>query len=75
MEYLFIIAGINDWNELLKQQVLKMPSLVKEWPENDTTMSLEDARYKISATSLLKLLMHTDPIYMTHAVAKCYKVM
>jgi hypothetical protein len=29
----------------LKKLVLKMPSLAKRWPVDDSTMSLEDARY------------------------------
>jgi hypothetical protein len=43
----YIIAGINDWNEAFKSAGFKNAIIGKEWPENDTTMSLEDARYKI----------------------------
>lgn len=43
----YIIAGINDWNEAFKAAGFKNAIIGKEWPENDTTMSLEDARYKI----------------------------
>ncbi|MBV4359258.1 zinc-dependent metalloprotease [Pinibacter aurantiacus] len=43
----YIIAGINDWNEAFKAAGFKNAIVGKEWPENDTTMSLEDARYKI----------------------------
>jgi hypothetical protein len=43
----YIIAGINDWNEAFKAAGFKNAILGKEWPENNTTMSLEDARYKI----------------------------
>src|SRR5829696_5056127 len=43
----YIIAGINDWNEAFKAAGFKNAIFGKEWPENDTTMSLEDARYKI----------------------------
>ena len=43
----YIIAGINDWNEAFKAAGFKNAIVGKEWPENDSTMSLEDARYKI----------------------------
>jgi hypothetical protein len=43
----YIIAGINDWNEAFKAAGFKNAIQGKEWPEDDTTMSLEDARYKI----------------------------
>src|SRR5215204_4450057 len=43
----FIIAGINDWNEAFKAAGFKNAIIGKEWPEGDSTMSLEDARYKI----------------------------
>jgi hypothetical protein len=43
----YIIAGINDWNEAFKAAGFKNAIVGKEWPENDPTMSLEDARYKV----------------------------
>ncbi len=43
----YIIAGINDWNEAFKAAGFKNAIIGKEWPENDTTMSLEDARYRV----------------------------
>lgn len=43
----YLIAGINDWNEAFKAAGFKNAIVGKEWPENDTTMSLEDARYKV----------------------------
>ena len=43
----YVIAGINDWNAAFEQAGFKNAIVGKEWPENDTTMSLEDARYKI----------------------------
>ena len=43
----YIIAGINDWNEAFKAAGFKNAIIGKEWPESDTTMSLEDARYKV----------------------------
>ena len=43
----YIIAGINDWNEAFKAAGFKNAIVGKEWPENDSTMSLEDARYRV----------------------------
>lgn len=43
----YIIAGINDWNEAFKAAGFKNAIIGKEWPEHDSTMSLEDARYKV----------------------------
>ncbi|QIL40512.1 DUF5117 domain-containing protein [Pedobacter sp. HDW13] len=43
----YLIQGINDWNEAFKAAGFKNAIIGKEWPEGDTTMSLEDARYKI----------------------------
>ena len=43
----YVIAGINDWNAAFEQAGFKNAIVGKEWPENDTTMSLEDARYKV----------------------------
>lgn len=43
----YLIQGINDWNEAFKAAGFKNAIIGKEWPENDTTMSLEDARYKV----------------------------
>jgi hypothetical protein len=43
----YLIQGINDWNEAFKAAGFKNAIMGKEWPESDTTMSLEDARYKV----------------------------
>lgn len=43
----YLIQGINDWNEAFKAAGFKNAIIGKEWPESDTTMSLEDARYKV----------------------------
>lgn len=43
----YIIAGINDWSAAFEKAGFKNAIIGKEWPENDTTMSLEDARYKV----------------------------
>jgi hypothetical protein len=43
----YIIAGINDWNEAFKAAGFKNAIVGKEWPENDSTMCIEDARCKV----------------------------
>ncbi len=43
----YIIAGINDWNEAFKAAGFKNAIVGKEWPENDSSMSIEDGRYKV----------------------------
>lgn len=43
----YVIAGINDWNAAFEKAGFKNAIVGKEWPENDSTMSLEDARYKV----------------------------
>ncbi len=41
----YLIAGINDWQKAFEKAGFKNAIVGKEWPENDTTMSLEDARF------------------------------
>jgi hypothetical protein len=43
----YIIAGINDWNIAFNGAGFNNAIIGKEWPENDSTMSLEDARYRV----------------------------
>lgn len=43
----YLIAGINDWQVAFEKAGFKNAIIGKEWPENDTTMSLEDARYSV----------------------------
>lgn len=43
----YLIAGINDWQKAFEQAGFKNAITGKEWPENDTTMSLEDARFSV----------------------------
>jgi Met-zincin/Domain of unknown function (DUF5117)/Domain of unknown function (DUF5118) len=42
-----LIAGINDWQKAFEKAGFKNAILGKEWPENDSTMSLEDARFSV----------------------------
>jgi hypothetical protein len=43
----YLILGINDWQKAFEKAGFKNAIMGKEWPENDTTMSLEDARYSV----------------------------
>lgn len=42
----YLIKGINDWNVAFEAAGFKNAIMGKEWP-NDSTMSLEDARYNV----------------------------
>lgn len=42
----YLIQGINDWNKAFEQAGFKNAIEGKEWP-NDSTMSLEDARFSV----------------------------
>ncbi len=43
----YLIAGINDWQKAFEQAGFKNAIVGKEWPEADTTMSLDDARFSV----------------------------
>lgn len=43
----FLIQGINDWQIAFEQAGFKNAIMGMEWPENDPTMSLEDARFSV----------------------------
>lgn len=43
----YLIKGIDDWNAAFEQAGWKNAIQGRLWPENDTTMSLEDARYSV----------------------------
>ncbi len=42
-----LIAGVNDWQAAFEKAGFKNAIMGKEWPENDTTMSMEDARFSV----------------------------
>jgi hypothetical protein len=42
----YLIAGVNDWNVAFEKAGWKNAIVGKEWP-NDSTMSLEDARFSV----------------------------
>lgn len=41
----YLIQGVNDWQKAFEQAGFKNAIEAREWPENDSTMSMEDARY------------------------------
>ena len=43
----FLIQGINDWQIAFEKAGFKNAIVGKEWPEGDSTMSLEDARFSV----------------------------
>ena len=43
----YLIAGINDWNKAFEAAGFKNAIVGKEWPENDSTMSVDDARFSM----------------------------
>ncbi len=43
----YLIAGINDWQKAFEKAGFKNAIVGKEWPTDDTTMSLEDARFSV----------------------------
>lgn len=42
-----LILGVNDWQKAFEKAGFKNAIMAKEWPENDTTMSMEDARFSV----------------------------
>ena len=43
----YLIDGVKDWQKAFEKAGFKNAITAKEWPENDSTMSLEDARYAV----------------------------
>lgn len=43
----YLIDGVNDWQVAFEQAGWKNAIRGEEWPENDTTMSMEDARFSM----------------------------
>ena len=41
----YLIQGVNDWQAAFEKAGFKNAIYAMEWPENDSTMSMEDARY------------------------------
>lgn len=43
----YLIDGVNDWQAAFEQAGWKNAIRGEEWPENDSTMSMEDARFSM----------------------------
>ena len=43
----YLIEGVNDWQKAFEKAGFKNAIMAKEWPENDSTMSMEDARFSV----------------------------
>ena len=43
----YLIAGVNDWNVAFEAAGWKNAIRGEEWPVDDPTMSLEDARFSV----------------------------
>lgn len=43
----YLIQGVNDWQKAFEKAGFKNAIMAKEWPENDSTMSMEDARFSV----------------------------
>ena len=43
----YLMQGVNDWQKAFEKAGFKNAIYAKQWPKNDTTMSLEDARYSV----------------------------
>lgn len=43
----YLIQGVNDWQKAFERAGFKNAIIGREWPENDSTMSMEDARYSV----------------------------
>lgn len=43
----YLIKGINDWQVAFEQAGFKNAIVGKEWPENNSDMSLEDSRFSV----------------------------
>ncbi|MBS1604173.1 MAG: zinc-dependent metalloprotease [Bacteroidetes bacterium] len=43
----YLIQGVNDWQQTFEKAGFKHAIEAREWPDDDSTMSLEDARYSV----------------------------
>jgi hypothetical protein len=43
----YLIQGVNDWQAAFEKAGFKNAIIGKDWPENDSSMSLEDARFSV----------------------------
>ena len=43
----YLIQGVNDWQQAFEKAGFRQAIEAREWPEADTSMSLEDGRYSV----------------------------
>ncbi len=43
----YLMQGVEDWNKAFEAAGFKNAIQAREWPENDSTMSMEDARFSV----------------------------
>ena len=43
----YLMKGVDDWQKAFEKAGFKNAIYAKEWPKDDTTMSLEDARFSV----------------------------
>jgi len=43
----YLKQGVNDWNKAFEAAGFKNAIIAKDWPKNDTTMSVDDARFSV----------------------------
>lgn len=43
----YLIQGVNDWEKAFEKAGFKNAIMAKDWPENDSAMSMEDARFSV----------------------------
>lgn len=43
----YLIQGVNDWQKAFEKAGFKNAIVAKEWPEDDASMSMEDARFSV----------------------------
>lgn len=60
----YIISGINDWNKAFEAAGFKNAIVGKEWPENDKSMDIDDARYRV-----IRYLPSTNPFVDNNKIA------
>lgn len=68
-----MIAGVNDWQKAFEKAGFKNAIMAKEWPENDSTMSMEDARYSVIRYLASPIEMHMDLRCMIHVLGKFWR--
>lgn len=60
----YMLAGINNWNKAFETAGFKDAIQGREWPENDKTMDLEDARYRV-----IRYMPSTSPFLDNNSVS------